>query len=128
MTRRRNDEAALQRAVISHLEARAHPRVTWWHTPSSSTLGGRRTQTGVPFEAIRLKRLGFKPGIPDLSFVHNGRYFGLELKTKKGRPTAAQMEFASNINASGGAATIAYDLDTALRTLETWGLLKGSSM
>jgi hypothetical protein len=60
-----------------------------------------------------------------LIFLHNGKTFALELKTERGRPTAAQTQFISEFRAAGGEASIASGLNQALRALETWGLLRG---
>jgi hypothetical protein len=51
--------------------------------------------------------------------------FALELKSSRGRPTAAQMTFISEFRAAGGEASIANGLDQALHVLEVWGLLRG---
>jgi hypothetical protein len=83
MARRRQPEAALQRAVVAHLEARAWPDVVWWHHPA----GGVRSK----IEAI-MKGLGVKPGIPDLLAVRHGRFYAVELKAPSGRLSGAQSE------------------------------------
>ena len=76
-------------------------------------------------EAAIFSGLGLRPGVSDLILLHDGRAFALELKTERGRPTASQMQFISEFRAAGGEASIASGLDQALRTLETWGLLRG---
>jgi hypothetical protein len=93
--------------------------LVWWHTPN----GGKRRAA----EAAILKGFGTRAGVADLIFVHRGRPFALELKTDDGRPTVAQMAFVSDFNAAGGSAVIVNGLDHALRTLETWGLLRGTT-
>jgi hypothetical protein len=91
--------------------------LVWWHTPN----GGKRP----PVEAAIMKGLGVRAGVADLILVHRGRPFALELKADDGRPTVEQMTFVSDFNAAGGCACIEHGLDRALRTLETWGLLRG---
>jgi hypothetical protein len=110
-------EQAVQRAVCQHLRRRSVSGLVWWHTPN----GGRRSRV----EAAIFAGLGVKPGVADLILLHGGRPFALELKTERGRPTAAQMQFLSEFRAAGGEASIANGLDQALRVLETWGLLRG---
>ena len=109
-------EDKIQRAVCQHLRQRGAPGLLWWHTPN----GGKRR----PVEAAILKGLGTRAGVADLILVHRGRPFALELKTDEGRPTVEQMEFVSDFNSAGGSAAIVNGLDRALRTLETWGLLR----
>ena len=77
--------------------------------------GGRRS----PVEAAIFNGLGVRAGVSDLILLHDGRAFALELKTERGRPTAAQMNFISEFRAAGGEASIATGLDQALHTLET---------
>jgi hypothetical protein len=110
-------EQSIQRAVCQNLHQRGAAGLVWWHTPN----GGRRS----PVEASIFTGLGVKPGVADLIFLYDGRAFALELKSERGRPTAAQMQFISEFRAAGGEASIAVGLDQALRTLETWGLLRG---
>src|ERR1700685_695380 len=110
-------EQTVQRTVCEHLRRRGAHGVLWWHTPN----GGRRS----PVEAAIFNGLGVRAGVSDLILLRDGRAFALELKTERGRPTAAQMRFISEFRAAGGEASIAAGLDQALRTLETWGLLRG---
>ena len=110
-------EQAIQHAVCQHLRQRGAAGLVWWHTPN----GGRRS----PVEAAIFNGLGVRAGVSDLILLHDGRAFALELKTERGRPTAAQMNFISEFRAAGGEASIATGLDQALHTLETWKLLRG---
>jgi hypothetical protein len=110
-------EHSIQRAVCQHLRQRSASGLVWFHVPN----GGRRS----PVEAAIFNGLGVRAGVSDLILLRDGRAFALELKTERGRPTAAQMQFISEFRAAGGEASIASGLDQALRTLETWGLLRG---
>jgi hypothetical protein len=121
---RKQPEADLQKAVVRHLRQRATPGVVFWHTPNSSKLGGKRTKTGVPLEAIRGKALGVRAGVSDIIALRNREFFALELKAPNGRPTEAQLEFLSDIRAAGGHGCVAEGLNEALLILESWGLLR----
>jgi hypothetical protein len=116
--RHHRPEDQLQRTVCQHLRQRGAPGLVW-HTPN----GGKRR----PVEASILKGLGTRAGVADLIFVHRGRPFALELKADEGRPTVEQIAFVSDFNGAGGSAAIVNGLDRALRTLETWGLLRGTA-
>jgi hypothetical protein len=116
MTRRRaSAEQLIQRAVCQHLRQRGASGLVWFHVPN----GGRRR----PVEAAIFSGLGVRPGVADVILLHRGRAFALELKTDRGRATAAQKQFLSDFRAAG--ASIANGLDQALRTLEAWDLLRG---
>jgi hypothetical protein len=39
-----------------------------------------------------LRQMGLKPGWPDIQIVYRGRYFGIELKAKKGTLQDSQVE------------------------------------
>jgi VRR-NUC domain len=110
-------EQAIQRALCQHLRQRGAAGLVWFHVPN----GGRRN----PVEAAIFSGLGVRAGVSDLILLHDSRIFALELKAERGRPTAAQMQFISEFRAAGGEASIVNGLDQALRTLETWKLLRG---
>jgi hypothetical protein len=114
---RTTSEQAIQRTLCLHLRQRGARGLVWFHVPN----GGRRS----PIEAAIFNGLGVRAGVSDLILLREGRAFALELKTERGRPTAAQMQFISEFRAGGGEALIASGLNQALRALETWGLLRG---
>jgi hypothetical protein len=114
---RTQSEQSIQRTLCQHLRQRGAHGLLWWHTPN----GGRRS----PIEAAIFSGLGVRPGVSDLILLRDGRAFALELKTERGRPTAAQTQFISEFRSAGGEASIANGLDQALLALEAWGLLRG---
>jgi hypothetical protein len=110
-------EAAIQRAIFTHLRTRAAPGVFAFHVPN----GGYRLRV----EAARLKGLGVRPGVPDVVAIHRGQVYAIELKRDGGRVTDAQIQAIEDIRAAGGHAQVCYGLDCALAVLEHWGLLRG---
>jgi hypothetical protein len=125
---RRYPEAELQAAVVDHIRTRGAPGLVWWHTPNSSKLGGKRTCSGVPLEAIRLKRLGFRAGVSDLLFVHSGCIFAMELKAPRGRTSEAQDSFLADMKAAGVLTAVCDDVGLALQKLEEWKLIRGKTL
>jgi hypothetical protein len=121
MTRRRRaqPEQALQKAIVAHLKARGARDLFWFAIP----MGGYRS----PIEAAIMRSTGSIRGIPDLCFIHEGRAYFLELKTETGKASEPQLAAISAINQAGGFASIAHGLDGALRMLEQWGVLRGST-
>ena len=65
-----------------------------------------------------------RPGVPDVIAFHRGQVYAIELKTKGGRVTDAQLQAIEDIRAAGGHAQICQGLDDALAVLEEWGLLR----
>ena len=112
---RKSTEAQVQRAVLGHLAFRAVQDVFWFHVPN----GGWRS----PIEASVFKGLGVKPGVPDLVLIGNGKPYGLELKTERGRLTPVQRTTQALLAAAGAEVATAYGLDQALEQLTQWGLL-----
>jgi hypothetical protein len=117
-------EDIIHAAVVQHLELRGQPGLVYWHTPNGSKLGGARTNSGVPLAAIRLKKMGLRPGVSDLVFLYRGKFFALELKAGSNRPDDAQRAFIESVVAAGGQAAWANSLDAALALLERWGLIR----
>lgn len=84
---------------------------------ASSDMRGRRR--GVYYG------LGVEPGASDVLLVHAGKFYALELKVEGKKPTDKQNEFLRRVETAGGTGAWAAGLDSALRQLEQWGLLKG---
>jgi VRR-NUC domain-containing protein len=112
-------EQIIHKAVVAHLNARAEPRVFFWHTPN----GGKR---GI-VEAKIFKALGVIAGVPDLIILKAGELYALELKASKGRITPAQNRVMDRLTDCGASVAIAHSIDEALITLEVWGILKRDS-
>lgn len=111
-------EDQIQRTVVQHLRQRGVPGLVWLHVPN----GGKRK----PVEAAIFKGLGVRAGASDLLLWHGGKSFALELKAPGGRATENQLQFLSDIDKAGAFTCLAEGADAALRTLESWGLLRGT--
>lgn len=102
-------EHDIQRAVCIHLDAHAAPGVVYWHTPNGGARDGR--------EGMRFKQIGVKAGIPDLLFLHQGRLFGLELKSEGETPTQVQLDMCDRLRSAGLAA---WGMCDNLATAKAW--------
>jgi hypothetical protein len=114
----RRPEQAIQRAVFTHIRARAQPGLFAFHPAN----GGYRT----PAEGAILKGLGVKSGVPDVFCIHRGQVYCLELKAERGRVSPRQSETLAALQAAGATVRVAMGLDEALMALEQWGLLRGA--
>jgi hypothetical protein len=108
-------ERAIQCAVVEHLAWRAPPDVWWSHFPA----GGRRNVV----DGAILKRMGTKPGTPDLLIVARGKLFGLELKAGRGKLSPAQIAAHAEMRRAGAVCGVAGDADQALSLLTEWGII-----
>lgn len=107
-------EDTIQKTVAQHLALRSRPDIYWFHTPN----GGSRNL----LEAVKLKAMGVKPGVPDLFFLFGGVAHFLELKAKRGRLAATQVAAKEMIERAGGRWAVAKSIDEALAQLEEWGV------
>jgi VRR-NUC domain len=116
VTRRRQPEAADQRAVIEHLAWRARPGVFAFHCPN----GGWRSRV----EGAILKAIGTVAGVPDIICIFEGRCYALELKAERGRLTDVQRITHERLREAGAEVAVAHGVDEALARLEQWRLLR----
>lgn len=110
----RNDEHDVQKAICNYLDIR---KVCYWAVPN----GGNRNK----IEASRLKAEGVKAGVPDLTVVYEGMYYGLEVKkpstmTPKGYLSKAQKERIKHIEeVGGGSVKVVYSVADVILWLNT---------
>jgi hypothetical protein len=109
-------EAEIHIAIADLLRRAASPGVSWFH-PANGELRDIRT-------AARLKKMGVRPGIPDLMITIGGRMHGLELKTAKGRTSPAQIAMHDEMRASGVVIEIAHGIQAAVDCLKRWGAIR----
>lgn len=114
------NENEIQRAVFSHLRTRGAPGVFAFH-PKNGGIHQRGRRRGIN------AGLGVVSGVPDVIAIHNGRVYGLELKTEAGKPSEDQLKVIARMDAAGAFCAVAYGLDRALACLEAWGLLRGTA-
>ena len=107
-------EAEEQELVIKWSEL--NPALKWlFHIPN----GGSRH----PAEAVHLKRMGVKPGVPDLFLpLPVPPYHGLwiEMKSQTGRPTALQTEWLEWLRSQGYAAYVCHGAEAAINCLKMY--------
>jgi hypothetical protein len=124
------DEDQLHEAVRNLLDGILLPPTVWTTFPA----GGYGLTAAA---ASRLARLGLKPGIPDLFIVHDGRFHGIELKTRTGRLSTSrqvrtrwggtrlvlgQVEMLQALEAAGARVAVARSVDDVLFQLKTWNI------
>ena len=109
-------EHQLQKAITQYLNLLG---LCWWAVPN----GGRRNI----ITATRLKSEGVKSGIPDISLIYKGQFYGIEVKkpktdTPKGTLSKVQKDRIAQIERSGGVAGIAYSIVDVEKLLQIWGI------
>lgn len=104
--------------IVKTLRVLLPPHVTFFHVPN----GGKRSKA----EAARLKAMGTRAGVPDLIFIHQGRFLGIELKTEDGRLSPEQDRCIADLMLAGADVDVCRSLDAVLARLAAWGIpMKG---
>jgi hypothetical protein len=113
----RPKESKLQCNVAEVLRCHALPTWRWSHFPAGEK---RDIITGA-----RLKRYGLQSGWPDLILVSpSGRLHCLELKRIGETLSDAQEDFQTWCIRHGVPHSVAWTLDEALATMDSWGCLR----
>lgn len=111
------DEDRLQIAVARFLDVSLPVGAVWFAVPN----GGSRNS----IEAAKMKRMGTRPGIPDLCIVWRARVIFIELKTPKGRTSPAQEAMLSALTMAGAVVNVCRSLEDVQGFLATILPLKG---
>ncbi len=95
-------EHEIQKSIAQYLDLRG---LCWWAVPN----GGNRNI----ITAKKLKAEGVKSGVPDITIIHDGMYYGLEVKkphttTPKGRLSPNQKLMINTIKKCGGEVGVVY--------------------
>lgn len=110
-------EAELQIEIAGFLDRFIAPGWEFSHFPAGEK---RDASTGA-----KLKRMGTKPGWPDLILVSpSGEFHGLELKRRGGDLSDEQEAFHERATGRGWKIAVADNFNTALAILNGWRCLR----
>jgi hypothetical protein len=104
-------EHDIQKAIVKYLELK---KLCYFAVPN----GGHR-HIAV---ATKLKAEGVRAGVPDLALIHQGRYYGIEIKTVKGRLSVNQKTMISLINEQGALVGVVRSVLETQELLKEWGI------
>jgi len=109
-------EATFQMELVTFLKAYARPDIVWWHVPN----GEKRTRkTGK-----KLKLMGVRPGVADLTVLIAGACHQLELKDDDGVMSSDQETFMEDVQRAGGHYHVASSMHEAIGILSQIGALR----
>ena len=113
---RRRPEDDLQKCVCEHLDLLQRTgRLLYFHVPN----GGKRN----PIEGAKFKRLGVKPGVPDLVILpKHGNALFIELKSEKGVIEESQEMWIGWLSQFGYAVAVCRSLDEVQAFLRRCGI------
>ncbi|WP_422366393.1 VRR-NUC domain-containing protein [Pelagibius sp.] len=124
------NEEALHKTVVQFLMLALPDDVFWYH-PANGEKRSKRT-------ASKLKRMGVRPGVPDICIVHEGRALFIELK-KPGTPVGNRMEGRGyltqtqcachrSLKQAGAEVVTCWSLEDVQDALRRWSILPHSSI
>jgi hypothetical protein len=114
-TKRREPEAVLQTLIFDLLKINLSSDVLITCFPSG---GGGRVR------GAKLKKMGLSSGWPDLQLIHKGKYYGLEVKTEKGRLSPAQSALHERLISQGAKVSVVRSPKDAYEQIIKWRLHK----
>ena len=108
------EEDKIQKDICKYLDLR---KVCYWAVPN----GGSRSA----IEGAKLKATGTKRGVPDITMIYDGLYWGLEVKRPadsthpKGYLTKTQKDMHEKIRNAGGSVKTVYSVADVILWLNT---------
>jgi hypothetical protein len=109
---RQRPEAKLHKAVIEYLRLVLPKTAAIHHSPNEGKRGW--------MERAALKNNGTMAGWPDIEIVWDGRIFFLELKSNKGKPSAAQIACHFALAQAGAGVATCRTIDAVANVLAIW--------
>jgi hypothetical protein len=103
------NEDSVQQNAVKLMQSFGRTDICWFACPNGEQ---RSRMTGA-----RLKLQGVRAGAPDLVFLIDGRFHGLELKTLTGVQSESQKRFADEIRLAGGRYHLCHGLEETARCL-----------
>lgn len=108
-----NPEYHLQCLIIDFLKIQLHKSALLTCFPS----GG-----GGKIRGAMLKRMGLVAGWPDLQIIFKGKYYGLEVKTEKGKVSENQKAIHDSLIKQGAKVAVVRTPEEAWIQIKEWGL------
>lgn len=114
----RDHEHEIQKAICEYLDIRG---VCYWAVPN----GGNRNI----ITAKKLKAEGVQAGVPDITIIADGLYYGLEVKkpktdTRKGVLRVTQKAMIERIEQAGGSVAVVYSVADVIEACINWNIRK----
>jgi hypothetical protein len=102
-------EHEIQKAIVQYL---ALKNLCYFAVPN----GGHRHIV----VASKLKAEGVRSGVPDIALIHQGHYYGIEVKTLKGRLSDSQKTMIQLIHDKGGLVGVVRSVKDTINLLKEW--------
>ena len=93
-----------------------YPRAAVHHSPNEVDASGANIARAIN----KAKKMGMRPGWPDLEMLWLGNFWTLEVKAPGNKPTKSQLECRDIIEANGGRWACVTSVDEAKAVLDEW--------
>ena len=114
---RKNPERELHYAVAGYLSL-ALTDESFFTTIGHGVYGGEARQ----IRGAMQRRVGQKPGVPDVMVVNKGQAYFLELKSLRGSLTDAQKDTMKKLSAAGSSVAVCRSVDEVAAYLNLWSV------
>lgn len=122
-TRRVDREGPVHDAILRFVLFQFRTAVVH-HSPNELAIGGNKVSKAIAQN--KAKRMGMRPGWPDLEILWEGNFWTLEIKSPKegkkraGVPTKEQIQCGEDIIKAGGKWAVVHSVSEAKEILFKW--------
>lgn len=119
-TKRQDVEGPIHVSILEYL-AFALPHAEVHHSPNEMNMAGDRKSKAIA--QARAKRMGMRPGWPDIEFILDGRIYFLEVKAPGGTQSRDQEAVELALANAGAPYAIVRSAIDAESALKKWSLI-----
>ena len=112
---RREPELQLQILIIDQLKTHLKKDVLFTAFPAG---GGGRVR------GAKLKKAGLQAGWPDIQLIYKGQYYGLEVKTPRGRLSPSQSALHKKLIKDGSRVAVVRSVQEMMEQIIDWRLIR----
>jgi len=112
---RRNLEGPIHQAILGYLRLQ-YPQAVVHHSANQTDVRGQAIARAI----AKQKLMGMVVGFPDLMMLHEGHFYGFEIKAEGGYASPAQRAVGAAIIVAGGYWAVVRSIDDVKEKLGEW--------
>ncbi|MAM60844.1 VRR-NUC domain-containing protein [Maritimibacter sp. UBA3975] len=105
-------EGPIHKACLDYLRTQ-YPRALIHHSPNENSMTGKDVARLIS----KNKDMGMMPGFPDILMLHNGRFYGFEVKAEGNTQQENQKDAQRLIEANGGVYAVVRSIDDVMEVM-----------
>jgi len=114
---RQDREGPIHRAILDLLDLVLPGDAMYHHSPNELDMAGPEAARQI----AKARKLGTKPGWPDIEIIWQGRFYGLEIKADS-RQSDAQKDIQRDLTRAGAPYAVVRSVTEAEAALKQWGI------